>query len=189
MVPPEGIAPSIPSGGTDLCRAGARICVVFFCRESLIRSLPHWALDEGPDPRGGPGEGEDVVSLGPMRRQISVTGQTRARGGGGLDFTPDRGSDAVRPSLVLRLELLADRFQGTNAQGHDLSVRHWDTYLFGDPGFREPGSPFVKVTCRLLEALCPGCDGRLHHCDGTLSFAERLPCLQCQRGKKDPVGE
>lgn len=37
-------------------------------------------MDEGPDSRGGPGEGEDVVSLDPMRRQISGTGHARPSG-------------------------------------------------------------------------------------------------------------
>jgi hypothetical protein len=36
----------------------------------------HRALDEGPDARAGHREDEDVVSLGLMRRHISVTGHT-----------------------------------------------------------------------------------------------------------------
>src|SRR2546427_13026733 len=83
------------------------------------------------------------------------------------------------PVFTPRLELLPDRFQGTTAQGRDLRVRQGDTYFIGDPGFCEPGSPFVKVTRRLLQDLCPGCEDRPHHCDGTLSFAERLPRLLC----------
>jgi transposase InsO family protein len=44
------------------------------------RPRAHRAVDEGPHPRGGHREGEDVVSLGPMRRQNSVTGQVNASG-------------------------------------------------------------------------------------------------------------
>src|SRR5215207_5717269 len=36
-------------------------------------------MDEGPDPRAGHREGEDVVSLATMCRQISVTGQANRR--------------------------------------------------------------------------------------------------------------
>lgn len=38
----------------------------------------HRTVDERQDPRGRPGEGEDVASLDQMRRQNSGTGQSRS---------------------------------------------------------------------------------------------------------------